>query len=354
MLAAALVTALAPARARAQAQAQDSSRAASAPGPVVPGDERDGRRHAAREAVAELTNGTMRAPAMGLAWRPQIATATLVALAGALVLALPLLLVYRVTTPADRYDSALAQSIYILPVAVAGIVTVIQGSLAVALSLAGVVTTVRFRSALKDTNDAAYIFLAVAIGVAAGASALDIGAVLATFFCGALLLMWAARRVAERTGHGAPLPEGKHKKKHKGASAERPDAMRADAEGPHEDRRTVLIVRSPHGETGQRLVEPLLDDLAKSWGLQHVTLQPDGSMSLTYSVYLHKHASPAGLVSAIEGAGSHDGITATATTAIQPAIGSSTATVPAPSQDGTSAQTVASAGAPITSRGREA
>lgn len=324
ILALALIVSVAPVRVRAQTQ--DSSSTASAPGQTTPGDEREGRRHTAREVVQELTNGTMRAPVMDLTWRPQIALATLVALAGALVLALPPLLVYRLTTPLDRYDSALAQSIFILPVAVAGIVTVIQGSLAVAFGLAGVVTTVRFRSALKDTNDAAYIFLAVAIGVAAGAAALDIAAVLSAFFCGALLLMWGARRVAERTGHARPVVVVDHKKKHTSATGLLPDAARADGESSQEpDRHAILVVHAPQRDLGQRVVEPVLGEAAKSWGLQHVTPQSDGSTSLAYSVYLRKHASVATVVSAIEAAGKTDGITATEATASNPPVGPSIA-----------------------------
>jgi lysylphosphatidylglycerol synthetase-like protein (DUF2156 family) len=289
----------------------DSSREAS-PLPVLLQDDLrggGGKHHAARATVEELTNGLARTGTTALVWRRPVMFATLIALTGALLLALPPLLVYRVTTPADRYDSSLAQSIFILPVAVAGIVTVIQGSLAVAFSLAGVVTAVRFRSALKDTDDAAYIFLAVAIGVAAGAAALDIATVLAAFFCAALLLMWAARQYAVRTGgRGWVTRETSKRKRKQGAPAG--GEARPDGDG-ETDRHTVLIVRASEGERARRLVEPVLADLTKSWALQQVAPERDGSTSLTYVVHLRKHMSPAGLGSAIEAAGSAERITAT-------------------------------------------
>lgn len=270
-----------------------------------------GRRHATREAVTALAGSSIRPGMAGLTLRPQAMMATLIALTGALLLALPLLAVYRLTTPAGRFDPALAESLFILPVAVAGIVTVIQGSLAVALSLAGVVTTVRFRSALRETNDAAYIFLSVAIGVAAGASALDIGAVLALFFCTALILLWAARGYVARTHPEAVAPPlltntpGRHRH---GADAG-PAMTALDAVGAAgEEHHAVITVHAQQKEAAQRLVEPLLVERTKSWVLEHAATESDGSTALTYSVHLRRHVTPQALASAIHEAGAHDGI----------------------------------------------
>jgi Domain of unknown function (DUF4956) len=319
---------------RVMAQTADSAPTTQSFSQLLQGESGGSRRHAAREAVSALTGGTMRPGMNGLTWRPQVTMATLIALTGALLLALPPLAVYRLTTAADRFDPALAESLFILPVAVAGIVTVIQGSLAVALSLAGVVTTVRFRSALRETNDAAYIFLAVAIGVAAGASALDIGAVLALFFCAAMLLLWATRRyVARRYPLAAPPPRGKHK--HGGGTvATASDAMSAAGEDHH----ALITVHAQQKDAAQRLVEPLLDERTKSWVLQRAAIESNGSTSLTYSVHLRKHVSAAVVASAIQEAGAHDGMTVT------PGAADGAPTVPAvPSPDGVAAGALGSA-----------
>jgi hypothetical protein len=196
---------------------------------------------------------------------------------------------------------------------VAGIVTVIQGSLAVALGLAGVVTTVRFRSALRETNDAAYIFLAVAIGVAAGASALDIGAVLSLFFCAALILLWATRRyVARRYPESGPPPlwvntHGKHRHEAGAPPGAAPPGV-AGTQG--EEHHAVITIHAPQKDSGQRLAEPLLVARTKSWALDHSATEPDGSATLAYSVHLRRHESAEALVAAIQEAGAHDGITA--------------------------------------------
>lgn len=65
---------------------------------------------------------------------------------------------------------------------VAGIVTVVQHSLALAFSLAGIVAGVRFRRTLSDTFDTLFIFVAIGVGIAAGVGSIEIAAVMTVFF----------------------------------------------------------------------------------------------------------------------------------------------------------------------------
>ena len=111
----------------------------------------------------------------------------------------------------------------------------------------------RFRSALRDTDDAAYIFLAVAIGVAAGAAALDIAAVLSGFFCGAILLMWAVRQfLAGPPGATVPAIAAGRGKYHTSNSPKR-DRAGSDAEsGDGSDRDATLIIHGPQSDTARR------------------------------------------------------------------------------------------------------
>ena len=57
---------------------------------------------------------------------------------------------------------------------VTAILIVVQSSLALAFSLAGIVAAVRFRSNVKDSRDALYIFAGVAIGFASGVYAVSV------------------------------------------------------------------------------------------------------------------------------------------------------------------------------------
>jgi len=115
---------------------------------------------------------------------------TFIAITGALLLLVPVMWVYMVTRQRQGYDESLVHTVVILPVAVTGLVIVVQDSVALAFSLAGIVAAVRFRNTLKDTKDAVYIFLAIGTALAAGVQALGIAAVSTIFFNYLILVMW--------------------------------------------------------------------------------------------------------------------------------------------------------------------
>lgn len=101
---------------------------------------------------------------------------------GALLLMFPVSWVYRAIHRRGEHDHSLDETTLILPGVVAGIVIVVQHSLALAFSLAGIVAGVQFRRALSDTFDTLFIFVSIAVGIAAGIKALDIAAVITVFF----------------------------------------------------------------------------------------------------------------------------------------------------------------------------
>ncbi|HMM65429.1 MAG TPA: hypothetical protein PKC03_00685 [Dokdonella sp.] len=103
-------------------------------------------------------------------------------LAGTWLLMLPIAWVHRGIHRASIHDHSLDETVLILPGIVAGIVLVVQHSLALAFSLAGIVAGVQFRRALQDTFDTLFILVAIGTGIAAGVRALEIAAVLTVFF----------------------------------------------------------------------------------------------------------------------------------------------------------------------------
>ena len=118
---------------------------------------------------------------------------TLFALVGCVVLLIPVVWVYMLTRQARGYDESVVHTVIILPVAVTALVIVVQDSIALAFSLAGIVAAVRFRNTLKDTKDAVFIFLAIGTALAAGVQALGIAAVSTAFFNYLALVMWRHR-----------------------------------------------------------------------------------------------------------------------------------------------------------------
>ena len=59
-------------------------------------------------------------------------------------------------------------------------------------SLTGIVAAVRFRTTLKDTKDAVYVFLAIGVGLASGAFYLAVAGILSMVFNAVILyLFWS-------------------------------------------------------------------------------------------------------------------------------------------------------------------
>ena len=115
----------------------------------------------------------------------------LLAMIGAVVLMAPVSWVYFLTTAQRKVDRSFAQTMMTLPVIVAGIALIVQNSLALAFSLAGVVAAVRFRFTLSEPAHTLYIFVAIAVGLGAGTSAVGISTVVSVAFVYCTLLLWA-------------------------------------------------------------------------------------------------------------------------------------------------------------------
>ena len=164
-----------------------------------------------------LTDGlqadTIRGFNADLSPRLEFALSTLIILIGTLVLMLPVSWVYMSTRYNKTHDQQVAQTLIFLPLVVAGIVLIVQNSLALAFSLAGVVAAVRFRTTLRDTRDVVFIFLAIAVGFAAGVQTMIVGALLSIVFNFVLILTWRydfGRSVLQPTAAaqwGEPLGE---------------------------------------------------------------------------------------------------------------------------------------------------
>jgi len=122
-----------------------------------------------------------------------------VAIIGALLAALPVSWVYMGVRDDEEYDQSLINTIIVLPMVVTGIVIIVQNSLALAFSLAGIAGAVRFRNSLKSSGDALFILLAVAIGLSAGIGAVELAAVVSIAFNYCFVLLWMTE-YGERPG----------------------------------------------------------------------------------------------------------------------------------------------------------
>jgi hypothetical protein len=148
----------------------------------------------------------------------------IVAIVGAFLCSLPVSWVYMAVRSGDEYDQSLVHTILVLPMVVTGIVIIVQNSLALAFSLAGIAGAVRFRNSLKSSGDALFILLAVAVGLSAGIGAVELAAVMSIMLSYCFALLWMSeygekagmkRYLADFDGidHSAPPEPDKKKKK---------------------------------------------------------------------------------------------------------------------------------------------
>lgn len=207
------------------------------------------------------------------------AVLTALVMAGALALMVPVAWVYMLTKRRHGYDTSVVQTVILLPLTIAGIVAVVRNSLALAFSLAGLAAAVRFRNTLEDTKDAVYIFLAMAVGLAAGVQALELGFVVSLFFNVAVLALWALNVGDLYAGEDRPT----FTREFRVADPERQDG--------------VLVVHAENA--AQESVETLLHEHAKSWKLAARTPGDGGRAHFTYLLRLKKKTEPATLVAAV-------------------------------------------------------
>ena len=205
------------------------------------------------------------------------ALVTLLSMVTALVVVLPVAWVYTLTKRRAGYDQSVVQTVIILPMTVAGTVILVQNSLALAFTLAAIVAAVRFRNTLKDTQDAVYIFLALAVGVAAGVFAPAVAAVMSVVFNVVVLSLWQfnvgnlyVRPPMEKPFNGA------------------------------------LRIRAARLEPAQRVVEALLEEQVKRWKLAEIIPSDHGISTLEYLIRVKDAAVAAALPDALKARGAPD------------------------------------------------
>jgi hypothetical protein len=238
------------------------------------------------------------------------------AVIAAFLLALPVAFVYVRTRNSLKYDQSLVQTVIMLPVVITSILIVVQNSLALAFSLAGIVAAVRFRNNLKDSRDAVYIFAAVGVGFAAGVGQLAIATFLSLFFSMLELILWKLDLTAdhERTfgmlcmpapGPGQPVPGGMLSLGLSGdASADAPSAntnllAMGGAEpapnGKSKKPSEVLRVYVTDPEKARPVVEGILDETTKTFKIRKTRANGNNQFLLEYQLRSRKK-SPIGSI----------------------------------------------------------
>lgn len=263
------------------------------------------------------------------------ALVTFLSMLTALVLVLPVARVYMTTKQRSGYDQSVVQTVIILPMTVAGTVILIQDRLALAFALAAVVAAVRFRNTLKDTKDAVYIFLALAVGVAAGVFSPTVAAVMSVMFNVVVLALWRSNIgniYADQLGRTPALApaEGLLGPRRRASAelvvgdpellaalspseleevADRAARLQARVIAQAGDKKkdrfnSMVLVHTTQPEAAQRAVEAILEIQAKRWTLAEVVPAEGGRSTLEYLLRLKDEFLATTLLDALKRRGS--------------------------------------------------
>jgi hypothetical protein len=222
------------------------------------------------------------------------------------------------------HNQGIVQTLIILPLVVAGIIIVVQNSLALAFSLAGVVGAVRFRTTLRDTRDLVFIFLSIAVGFAAGVQSLAVGALVSIIFNLVILITWRydyGRNVltpSAASQWALPLETLAHPPGEDGTVPDRDLvlALSPDEAGVLADRfdrvrktlgkkkkkpkfNAVLTLTTDKLPEAQGAVEPILNQATKRWKLDEVVTNTGKPSEIYYLVRPKKTVTRDELLTAI-------------------------------------------------------
>jgi Domain of unknown function (DUF4956) len=254
------------------------------------------------DTLAEGSNADGISPWGGRGW-----LVALVAMLGALLLMLPVAWAYVATRLQKKVDSSVVTTIVVLPIAVAAILVIVQDSLAVAFSLAGIAGLVRFRNALDDTRDAMYVVIAIAVGLGAGVGTLEASAALTGLYVVSVVALWKWHTsdpvIADIALGEMKVPDGQtvlqalsgNRQPPRAVAAEWYEAEQAvalDGNGSGKrapDKRDGLLrLQAADDAPTRRSIEEVLESHTKRWALQGNGTNQDGKSELTYAVRLKK------------------------------------------------------------------
>lgn len=280
------------------------------------------------DEITRTFGGTPRAGPVGVTGWQGVFIATL-SMLGALAIMVPVAWTYIVVKRRSGYHQSVVHTLIILPIAVTGTVVIVQTSIALAFSLAGIVAAVRFRTTLDDTKDAVYVFLAIGVGLASGVQALGVAAALSLIFNAVNLVLWRinfgniyvdqrGRTSALNLGDVLAGPESGGSAVSFGDDqllnamsveeladvADRVSRMErhleAEADTPKERKLyAVLMVHAESVGPVQAMVDPLLERLAVRWRLAEILPGSGGVSILEYLVRLRDGITPGTLLDQI-------------------------------------------------------
>lgn len=101
-------------------------------------------------------------------------TTVLMVLAVTAILGIYIFFVYRMVCKKAFYSKSFAISLVVVALVTSIIIITIQSSVVISLGMVGALSIVRFRTAIKDPMDLAFLFWAISVGIICGANLYEI------------------------------------------------------------------------------------------------------------------------------------------------------------------------------------
>ena len=207
---------------------------------------------------------------------------------------LPVVWVYRWTRTRKKYDQAFAQTLLVVPIAIALVVFLVKDSIALAFSIAGIVAAVRFRTSLNETMDAIYMFIVIGIGLAAGIQYGSVAVLASVTFNAVVLVVWRMNWGAEPVVlDGFRLVHSANGRSMIGAGDPRTDKK------PKPFNASLRVFTSRVG-SAQHATEAILPTYASRWQLARVVEREGDASIVEFDVRLKKKADPDTFTAALE------------------------------------------------------
>ncbi len=124
-------------------------------------------------------------------------TDMLIAMGLAFVLGLFILYVYKKSFSGVMYSSGFGISLVAMSLVTTMIILAIGSNVILSLGMVGALSIVRFRSAVKDPMDIAYLFWAISAGIVLGAGLIPL-AIFGSIFIGVVLYIFSSKKPTDK------------------------------------------------------------------------------------------------------------------------------------------------------------
>lgn len=120
----------------------------------------------------------------------------LLALGLAFVLGLFIFLVYKKTYTGVMYSDSFGVSLIAMSMITSLVIIAVTSNVVLSLGMVGALSIVRFRTAIKEPMDIAFLFWAIAVGIVLGAGFLAL-AVIGSVLIGVILVLFSTRKIGQ-------------------------------------------------------------------------------------------------------------------------------------------------------------